>query len=111
VARTEAARYDESLLAIAADRRVAAAAVAAARDVAAQTPIQLAAARLSETQARARYDAGLASITDVADAQQLLAAAEADQVQAQIDGWRALLAQAVADGDVTPFIAQLRSTP
>jgi outer membrane protein TolC len=111
VARAEAARYDESLLAIAADRRVAAAAVAAARDVAAQTPIQLAAARLSETQARARYDAGLASITDVADAQQLLAAAEADQVQAQIDGWRALLAQAVADGDVTPFIAQLRSTP
>jgi len=111
VARAEAARYDESLLAIAADRRVAAAAVAAARDVAAQTPVQLAAARLSETQARARYDAGLASITDVADAQQLLAAADADQAQAQIDGWRALLAQAVADGDVTPFIALLRSTP
>jgi len=111
MARAEAARYDESLLAIAADRQVAGAAVAAAREVAAQTPVQLAAARLSETQARARYDAGLAPLTDVADAQQLLAAAEAEHAQAQIDGWRALLAQAVADGDVAPLVALLRSTP
>ena len=39
-------------------------------------PIQLAAAQQSEAQARARYNAGLASIVEVADAQSLLAQAE-----------------------------------
>ncbi len=109
--RVAQARYDESLLAIAGERRRASAAVEAAREVAAQTPAQVAAAQLNETQARARYDAGLAPLTDVADAQQLLAAAEADDAQARIDGWRARLAQAVADGDVAPLLAALRSTP
>ncbi len=48
----------------------------AARAVAANTPVQLAAAQQSEAQARARYEAGLASIVEVADAQSLLAQAE-----------------------------------
>ena len=50
--------------------------VQAARAVAANTPVQLAAAQQSEAQARARYQAGLASIVEVADAQSLLAQAE-----------------------------------
>ena len=49
--------------------------VDAARAIAQNTPIQLAAAQQSEAQARARYDAGLASIVEVADAQNLLALA------------------------------------
>ena len=47
--------------------------VDAARAVAQNTPIQLAAAQQSEAQARARYDAGLAGIIEVAEAQNLLA--------------------------------------
>ena len=72
--------------------------VQAARAVAANTPVQLAAAQQSEAQARARYQAGLASIVEVADAQSLLAQAEVQDQLARIDVWRALLAQAAAQG-------------
>ena len=76
----------------------------AARAVAANTPVQLTAARQSEAQASARYQAGLASIVEVADTQSLLAQAEYQDAEARIDVWRALLADAVAHGDLTPFV-------
>jgi outer membrane protein TolC len=82
--------------------------VAAARAIAQNTPIQLAAARQSETQARARYDAGLASIVEVADAQNLLTQAEYQDAAARVDVWRALLTQAVASGDLAAFAELLR---
>ena len=107
--RAQTARYDEGLRAIAHERRVAATAVDAARAVALNTPEQLASARLSETQARARYDAGLASIVEVADAQNLLAVAEYQDAAARVDVWRALLAQAVASGDIGSFIVLART--
>ena len=67
--------------------------------------MQLAAAQQSEAQARARYQAGLASIVEVADAQSLLAQARSIRMQlARVDVWRALLAQAVAQGDLAPFV-------
>jgi outer membrane protein TolC len=78
------------------------------RAIAANTPVQLAAAQQSEAQARARYDAGLATVLEVADAQSALAQADAQDRLARIDVWRALLAAAVAQGDVTPFLAVLR---
>ena len=53
---------------------------------------------------RARYQAGLASIVEVADAQSLLAQAEVQDQLARIDVWRALLAQAAAQGTLTPFL-------
>ena len=56
-------------------------------------PIQLTAARQSEAQARARYEAGLASIVEVADTQSLLAQAEYQDAAARVDVWRALLAR------------------
>jgi hypothetical protein len=77
----------------------------AARAVAANTPVQLAAARQSEAQARARYQAGLASIIEVADTQSLLAQAEFQDEIARVDVWRALLAEAVAQGTLMPFLS------
>jgi hypothetical protein len=50
----------------------------------------------------------LTSIIDVADAQSLLAQAEAQDQLARVDVWRALLAAAVAQGDLTPFLNILR---
>jgi outer membrane protein TolC len=108
--RADRARYDEALLAVASEQQIADALADAASAVALNTPVQLAAARASETQARARYEAGLASIVEVADAQSLLAQAEYQHGAAQIDVWRARLAQAVALGDVAPLIARLRGT-
>src|SRR5262249_45934334 len=75
---------------------------------AANTPIQLAAAQQSERQARARYDSGLATIVEVADAQSLLAQAEVQEQLARVDVWRALLAAAVAQGHLNPFLSILR---
>ena len=106
--RAESARYDEAALMVSNQRRTADAMVAAARAIAQNTPIQLAAARQSETQARARYDAGLASIVEVADAQNLLTQAEYQDAAARVDVWRALLTQAVASGDLAAFADLLR---
>ena len=106
--RVETALYDEAVLTISSQQAAAAALLQAARAIAANTPVQLAAARQSETQARARYQAGLASITEIADAQSLLAQAEVQDQIARVDVWRGLLAEAVALGDLTPFIRLLR---
>ncbi len=108
--RAEAALYDEALLTITSQQQAAAAMVQAARAIAANTPVQLAAARQSEAQARARYQAGLTSITEVADAQSLLAQAEVQDQLARVDVWRALLAEAVAQGDLTSFLTIIHSS-
>jgi len=104
-ARAETALYDEALLTITSEQQAAAAMVQAARAIAANTPVQLAAAQQSEAQAGARYQAGLASIVEVADAQSLLAQAEVQDQLARIDVWRALLAQSAAQGTLTPFLS------
>jgi outer membrane protein len=106
--RVESARRDEALLTIASERQAAAAMVQAARAVAANTPVQVAAARQSVTQATARYQAGLTGIIEVADAQSLVALSEVQDQVARVDVWRALLAQAVAAGDIEPFLRLLR---
>jgi len=83
--------------------------VVAARAVAANTPVQLAAAQQSEAQARARYEAGLASIVEVADTQSLLAQAEYQDQIARLEVWQALLAEAIARGSLTSFVDLVRS--
>jgi outer membrane protein TolC len=60
----------------------------------------------TEQRARARYDNGLANITEVAEAQRLLAQVETDDAVARLSVWRALLAQAQAAGDLTGFLNQ-----
>jgi outer membrane protein TolC len=75
-----------------------------ARRVAENTPIQLSSARTLEQQARARYDAGLADILEVADAQRLLLQAEVSDAVARLGVWRALLTDAAARGDLTDLL-------
>jgi outer membrane protein TolC len=84
--------------------------VSATRDIAQNTPIQLAAAQQSEMQARARYENGLASIVEVAEAQNLLVQAEYLNAVARVDVWRALLAKAAASGTLGSFIDTLRAS-
>lgn len=107
--RAETARHDEAVIAVTAQQRTADALADAAREIAQNTPIQLAAARQTEAQARARYDAGLASVVEVAEAQNLLAGAEYQDAVARVEVWRALLAQAVARGNVGAFIELVRT--
>ena len=81
----------------------------AARRVATNTPIALNAARAAESQATARYRAGLASVVEVAEAQRLLAQAEADDAVARLNVRRAELLLARAIGDLEPFFAESRA--
>jgi outer membrane protein TolC len=108
--RAEAARYDEAILTVTSQQRTAAAVVDSALAIAENTPLQLAAAKQSEAQARARYDAGLAGIIEVAEAQNLLAGAEYQDAAARLDVWRALLARAIAQGSLGPFVDLLRAS-
>jgi outer membrane protein TolC len=108
--RAESARYDEAVLTVTSQQREADAMVEATWAIAQNTPIQLAAAQQTETQARARYDAGLAGIVEVAEAQNLLAGAEYQDAAARVDVWRALLAEATAQGDLAAFIDWLRTS-
>jgi outer membrane protein TolC len=106
--RAELARLDEATLSVTSQQQAAAALLRSARAIAASTPVQLSAAQQSETQARARFTAGLTSIVEVADAQSLLAAAEVQDQLARVEVWRALLAVAVAQGDLASFVNLVR---
>ena len=77
-----------------------------ARRIAANTPVQVSAARNATQQATARYEAGLGTIAEVADAQRLLTQAEIDDALARLGVWRGLLGVAAAAGDIQPFVAE-----
>jgi len=108
--RAERARYEQTLDNLTGGLRQAEAALDGARLVAAKTPIELEAARDAETQARARYEAGLANIVEVADAQGLLAQAETDDALAHLAVWNDLASVAAAQGDLRPFIQLIQQT-
>jgi outer membrane protein TolC len=78
-----------------------------ARRIAANTPIQLEAAQATERQAKARYQAGLGTIAEVADAERLLTESQIDNNLARLGVWRALLRLAFAQGDLTPFLEEV----
>jgi outer membrane protein TolC len=73
--------------------------------VAANTPIELAAAHATQKQTTAQYQPGLASALDVATANSLLTQAEVDDALARINVWQALALVWRAAGDLNPFLA------
>jgi outer membrane protein TolC len=76
--------------------------------VAVLLPRQLEAARAAEQQATARYRAGLGTLIEVADAQRLLTQTEIDDSLARLNVWRSILSVAAADGDLAPFLNQVK---
>jgi outer membrane protein TolC len=107
--RAEAARYDQTIQDLTGQLDQARAAFEGARRVAENTPIELKAARDTESQARARYQAGLATIIEVAEAQGLLVQAETDDALARLAVWNSLASLAAAQGDLEPFMQLLHS--
>jgi outer membrane protein TolC len=102
--RAEAARYQQIATDLTAAWNRAVATLRGARNVAANTPIQVAAARAATEQATARYQSGLGNIDEVAEAQRLLTQSEIDDALARLRVWRALLEIATAAGDIQPFV-------
>jgi outer membrane protein len=107
--QAEFARYDQSVSDVTAALEQAQATLAGARKLAANTPVELEAARVSEQQQQVRYRSGLASVVDVAAAEGVLAQAEGDDKIARLGVWRAELAIAAAQGNLKPFVQLLQS--
>jgi outer membrane protein TolC len=105
--RSEEARSRQIATDLRAQWNIADAELRGARQVAANTPAEVAAAHAAAEQAGARYQSGLGAIDQVAEAQRLLAQAEIDDALARLAVWRALLGVAAAAGDLQPFLAEV----
>ena len=104
--RAETARYQQIAAGLRARWNAAVAVLRGSRRVAANTPVQVSAARAAARQASARYQAGLGGIDEVAEAQRLLTQSEIDDALARLAVWRGLLGIAAAAGDIQPFVAE-----
>jgi outer membrane protein len=102
--QAELSAYDQVLQALTSKHVKAVETVKGARRVAENTPIQLSAAKDTELQARTRYRAGLATVVEVAEAQQLVVQAAIDDSVARLGVWRSLLGLANAQGDLALFL-------
>jgi outer membrane protein len=110
-AAAEQARYDQTVNTLKAQEARARTLVESARRMAENTPVEVKAAEETLQRSKVRYEYGLANITEVADAQRLLAQAEIDDAVARLAVWRALLATARMKGDLKPFLEQVARTP
>lgn len=104
--RAQRARSQQIAVDLRAQWNAAVATLEGARKVAANTPIEVSAARAALEQSTARYQAGLGNIDEVAEAQRLLTQSEIDDALARLGVWRGLLGVAAAAGDIQPFLAE-----
>lgn len=107
--RLAAARYDQVSIAIQKQIDSARAILNGAREIAANTPSELAAASATQRQDTARYEGGLATVVDVAEANRILTQAEVDNAVARVNVWRGMLLLARAVGDFDPLLNEIRN--
>lgn len=106
--RGEQHRRQQMVADLTAQRNAALGELAAALETAALLPIQAEAARATERQALARYEAGMTTAVDVADAQRQLTRVEVDFALSRLAVWRAMLGVANASGDIDLFLNEVR---
>ncbi len=106
IGRSASATYRQVLADAQAQLNAAEATFTQARRIADETPKEVTDARTGFAQANAQYRAGLATIVAVAEAQRLLTQAEIDDSLAKLAVWRALMQIQIAQGDISPFLAQ-----
>jgi outer membrane protein TolC len=104
--RAQAARTEQILTELKTRWNIALAQLRGAREIVENTPVEVLAARDATQQATARYQSGLGTIDQVAEAQRLLTQAEIDDALAHLAVWRALSGLATAAGDLQPFIVE-----
>lgn len=80
--------------------------VRAAIELAKNMPIQVRASQIALQQAEARYQTGLGSIAQVAQANETLAQSRVQDAVAKVGVWRALLFVASVHGDIKPLIEE-----
>jgi outer membrane protein TolC len=104
----ERARYDGVINTLKTQDARARTLIESARRIAENTQVQVKAAQETLTRAKTRYEFGLANITEVADAQRLVAQAEIEDAVVRLAVWRALLAAAKLQGDLKPFLERAK---
>jgi outer membrane protein TolC len=102
------ARYDQVTIAIQKQIDSARAILDGARQIAANTPSELAASKATQLQDNARYQGGLATVVDVAEANRILTQAEVDNATARVNVWRGMLLLSRAVGDFEPLLTEIR---
>jgi outer membrane protein len=102
--RAETARSRQISTELTGQWNAALAALSGSRSVALNTPVQVASADATVQQTTARYQSGLGTIVEVADAQRLLTQSQIDDALARLSVWRALLRVAAIAGDIQPFL-------
>jgi outer membrane protein len=107
LAEAERKRYLQIIQNLTSENLQAQAMIRGSIALAENAPIQLHAAEQAELRLRTRYETGLATIADVAEAERLLTIAQVQAAIARIGVWQALLAAASAHGDITPFLQQI----
>lgn len=80
--------------------------VQAAIALAKNMPIQVQSAVVATAQAEARYQTGLGSVAQVAQANETLAQSRVQEAIAKVGVWRALLSVASVHGDLKPLLAE-----
>jgi outer membrane protein len=105
------ASYQQMLGDLSAQQKEAKAMLDGARRIAGNTAVEVAAARTSESQQKARYSSGLATVVEVSTSEAALAQAEGDDAVARVNIWRGLAGVAEAQGDLTPFLQLLKQQP
>jgi outer membrane protein TolC len=109
--QAEQARRSQAVIDVSSAVEQARATLTGARQIAANTPAELSAARASEQQQQARYRSGLATVVDVAAAESALAQAEADDAIARLSVWRAEFGLAGTQGNLQPLLDLANSPP
>jgi outer membrane protein len=105
--QSQKAHYDQAIQDVTGQIQAACDQLNVAVLIAQETPTELAAARQSETQSRARYETSLANLVEVAEAENLLAQAEIEDAVARLNVWRGLFDVAYAQGDLQEFLQVL----
>ncbi len=106
--QAEQARYDQVVNTLKAQDARARILLDSTRKIAANNEIQVKAAQETLTRAKVRYEYGLTNIVEVADAQRLVTQAEIEAAVAKLAIWRAVLAGAKLQGDLKPFLDQIK---
>jgi outer membrane protein len=104
------AHYDQTIQDLTGQIQAARDQLKGAELIAQETPTELASARQSETQSKARYQSSLTTLVEVAEAENLLAQAEMDDAIARLNVWRELFGVAYAQGNLEDFLRVLRGT-
>ena len=107
IVEAERHRYQQIVQNLESENLQAQAMIRGAVALAENAPIQLHAAEQAELRLRTRYETGLSTIAEVAEAERLLTVAQVQAAIARIGVWQALLAASSAHGDIAPFLRQI----